>query len=79
MSDQRKPFSWEDWCAQPGTDAFGHPWSSWIQNPRPAHITEHQVDLIAAQLAMRAESRRSRRAAPVAAASICSPQLELAI
>jgi hypothetical protein len=19
MSDQRKPFSWEDWCAQPGT------------------------------------------------------------
>jgi hypothetical protein len=23
---------WSAWCAQPGTDAFGYPWSSWTRN-----------------------------------------------
>lgn len=26
---QARPNFWADWCAQPGTDVFGHPWSSW--------------------------------------------------
>lgn len=26
---QARPNTWADWRAQPGTDAFGLPWSSW--------------------------------------------------
>lgn len=29
MDDAR----WAAWCAQPGTDVFGFPWSSWIRQP----------------------------------------------
>jgi hypothetical protein len=39
---------WEAWCATPGTDAFGHPWSSWIRNPKligkPMRASEYQVE-----------------------------------
>lgn len=37
MNDQRKPFSFEEWCAQPGTDVYGNAWSTWTPNPRQAN------------------------------------------
>jgi hypothetical protein len=39
---------WDTWHAMPGTDAFGHPWPSWIRNPKlmgkPMRISELQVE-----------------------------------
>jgi hypothetical protein len=50
------------WDAQPGTDVYGRPWSSWDR----VIVSDRQADLIAAQLQMCASktpaSERSRHA-----------------
>jgi len=75
---------WEAWCARPGTDAFGYPWSSWIRNPaligKPMRVSEHQADQIALQMRMiHAESTRPRRPRKSAADIPSSSQMELCL
>lgn len=64
------------WDAQPGTDVFGRPWSSWSR----VIVSDHQADQIALQLAMmQAESLRTRRPRHSVAVAVPTPQLELGL
>lgn len=64
------------WDAQPGTDAFGRPWSSWDR----LIVTEHQADLIAVQAAMlAARPLRPKRRQVHQESPALTPQLELAL
>lgn len=46
---------WEARCALPGTDAFRHPWHSWIGNPKligkPMRTSDQQVEPPRARMA----------------------------
>lgn len=74
---------WAEWCAQPGTDAFGCPWSSWDH----IILTDHQAEQIAIQehmmradreLIMRKQQRQQQRKKVLAETS-SSSQMELCL
>ncbi len=65
---------WDEWCARPGTDAFGRPWSSW-----EADVSDERAALYEQALRLRnAPPVRTRHVAEPAGAGTSS-QLELSL